>query len=176
MKAIVFGIKKFKSFIGNEGYGFNAELWMDGKKACFVIDDARGGEYHWNWYSKDCEKQFCDYLKSLPVEKVEDDAEAWEKKLYPNGRAWSEEVFMGMLVDQHQNFSSIQRRAKTSTIFTIPSNKKGEYISIKLPFSPETKAKILANPKNAGAKFINEHLSDSGWMEMIGMKPLPIPS
>lgn len=176
MKAIVFEVKKFKSFIGNEGHGFNAELWMDGKKACFVIDEASGGEYQFQWVNRDFEKQFGDYVKSLPVEPLDEDAEDWEKKLYPNGREWSEDVFMAMLTDLHQSFASLKRKAAKSTLFVLPNCQKGAYYSSNLPFSPENKARILSSPKNAGAKFINEHLSDGKWIEMIGMKPLPVPA
>lgn len=176
MKVILFDIKKFKSFIGNEGHGFNAELWMDGQKAAFVIDDASGGEYQWEWYTKAQEDKYNSYVKALPKEQIEPDAEAWEKKMYPDGREISNECFMALIVDAHETLKRIKSKAAKATLFTVPSSKKGEYFAIKLPFSPETKLRVLANPKNAGAKFINEHLIDGGWMEMIGLKPLPVPA
>ena len=42
-------IKGLKSFRGNEGHGFNATLYRDGKKVCFVMDSAQGGEMDFEW-------------------------------------------------------------------------------------------------------------------------------
>ena len=36
-------IKHMKTCIGREGYGFNASLYVDGKKIAFIMDDANGG-------------------------------------------------------------------------------------------------------------------------------------
>lgn len=176
MKAIAFEIKKFKSFIGNEGHGFNADLYMDGQKACFVLDDASGGGMQYQWVNRDFEKKFREYIKALPVEPLKPDAEDWEKKAWPNGREVSDDCFMGALVDRHETFARLSRKAKKSIVFSLPKNKKGEYYSVNLPFSPENKAKLLANPKNAGARIINEHLNDGKWAEIIGMEPLPVPA
>jgi hypothetical protein len=175
MKAIIFEIKKFKSFIGMEGDGFNAELWMDGKKAAFIIDDARGGEFNWNWDSLEMEQKYKGYIKALPIQPLAADAEDWEKEMYPNGQKETDETFLDQLINRHAAFSRIQRAVKKTTLFVTAGSKKGEYFSIKLPFSPENKAKILANPKNAGAKFLNEHIVDGEWATLIGMKSLPIP-
>jgi hypothetical protein len=175
MKPINFEIKKLKSFMGNEGYGFNAELWMDGRKAAFVIDDASGGGFQWHWENELLEQKFHDYVKALPVEKLSDDAEDWEKEMYPNGRELNDECFLAAMVDQHCAGTKIKRAVKKSTLFVLPNSKK-TYFSIPQPFNPETKARILSNPKNAGAKFINDHLEDGEWVTMIGLRPLPVPT
>ena len=46
-------VKGVKSFIGNEGYGFNATLYRDGKAVAFVYDDASGGPVTFEWKDHD---------------------------------------------------------------------------------------------------------------------------
>lgn len=45
-------VKNVKSFVGMEGHGFNCSLYIDGKKVAFVIDEANGGEFHYQWDGK----------------------------------------------------------------------------------------------------------------------------
>jgi hypothetical protein len=61
-------LKKVKTFIGNEGQGLNAEVWVDGVKTCFVIDDASGSiMYDFGpVYNKEKFKELEDYVASLP--------------------------------------------------------------------------------------------------------------
>lgn len=47
-----YSVSKVKTFRGREGYGFNAELQRGGKPIAFVIDEANGGMYHFEW--NDC--------------------------------------------------------------------------------------------------------------------------
>lgn len=44
------GIKKFR---GMEGYGFNADLYRDGKKVALVMDEATGGGLRFEWKQND---------------------------------------------------------------------------------------------------------------------------
>jgi len=46
-------VKGVKSFIGNEGHGFNATLYRDGKAVAFVYDDASGGPVAFEWKDRD---------------------------------------------------------------------------------------------------------------------------
>lgn len=45
----IYTVKGVKSFIGNEGHGFNATLYRDGKAVAFVYDDASGGPVAFEW-------------------------------------------------------------------------------------------------------------------------------
>jgi hypothetical protein len=47
--APVYTVKGIKSFLGREGYGFNATLYRDGKAVAFVRDDASGGPVDFEW-------------------------------------------------------------------------------------------------------------------------------
>lgn len=48
-----YSVKGVKSFIGNEGHGFNATLYRDGKAVAFVYDDASGGPVAFEWKDRD---------------------------------------------------------------------------------------------------------------------------
>lgn len=61
-----YSVKGVKNFRGNEGYGFNATLYKDGKAIAFVIDDANGGCYSYEWKDKDAEAALDAYVKTLP--------------------------------------------------------------------------------------------------------------
>jgi hypothetical protein len=37
-------LKAVKTFLGSDGYGLNANLYLNGKKVAFVLDEGRGGE------------------------------------------------------------------------------------------------------------------------------------
>lgn len=39
-------LKKVKTFRGHEGHGLNAEIWVDGVRTAFVLDDASGSIFY----------------------------------------------------------------------------------------------------------------------------------
>ena len=49
----IYSVKGVKTFIGNEGHGFNATLYRDGKAIAFVYDDASGGPVAFEWKDRD---------------------------------------------------------------------------------------------------------------------------
>ena len=96
-------VAKVKSFIGNEGYGFNADLLADGKKVAFVMDAAWGGEYEFDWVNPEAQAQVEAYVKSLPITPVKPDAPQWERDLYPNGHEPHLDSIVGTLVDEYDS-------------------------------------------------------------------------
>ncbi len=59
-------LKNVKTFRGNEGHGLNADVYVNGIKTCFVIDDANGGMFMYQPYNKEMFKKLEEYVKSLP--------------------------------------------------------------------------------------------------------------
>jgi len=70
-------LKKVKTFQGHEGYGLNAEVWIDGVYCTFVIDDGSGdcldlqhnfrlGSDNHNAMIKERIKLLEDYIATLP--------------------------------------------------------------------------------------------------------------
>lgn len=68
MKAPIITLKNVKTFIGREGYGFNATLYVDGIKTAFAFDDASGGGTDYDVFDKVKFQEVNDYAKSLPKE------------------------------------------------------------------------------------------------------------
>ena len=162
---MLFEIKKFKSFTGMEGPGFNADLHVDGRLAASVIDGGDGGEPHFRWTSKGIEAQVSAHIASLPAEPLEPDAEQWERDMYPNGRTWTLDGFMAMLIDRHETLRSLKRRCSKSILFVMPGMEPGQYFAKKGEFTPESKAAILA--RRPSAQFLNEHLEDGEWESIL---------
>ena len=79
-------IKNYKRFAGHDGQGFEATLYLDGKRAAVISDDGWGGE--WNWgimpnmlpYIEEFRAK-CEALPNMPSEYFEDgigmDATIW---------------------------------------------------------------------------------------------------
>jgi hypothetical protein len=59
-------LKKVKTFTGTDGYGLNADVYVDGVKCFFFIDDAGGGESVHHSYDKELYKKLEEYVKTLP--------------------------------------------------------------------------------------------------------------
>lgn len=73
-------LKKVKTFTGNEGTGLNAEVWVDGIKTAYVIDDASGSiMYDFTVYNKEKFKELEDYADSLPAEPIIIDGKPYER-------------------------------------------------------------------------------------------------
>lgn len=59
-------VKNVVSFIGREGYGFNADLYVNNIKSAFVRDMADGGQTVFEWFD-DTQKAFLNsFVDSLP--------------------------------------------------------------------------------------------------------------
>jgi hypothetical protein len=63
-------LKKVKTFDGREGIGLNADVYVNGEKCFYFLDDASGGESHHYPFNKELYQQLKDYAASLPKEKV----------------------------------------------------------------------------------------------------------
>lgn len=66
----LYTVKGIKIFVGNEGQGFNATLYRDGRAVAFVYDDASGGDVVFEW------KDQADGL-------IEAQVEGFNGKMYP---------------------------------------------------------------------------------------------
>lgn len=65
----LYTVKAIKTFIGMEGHGFNADLYLNNNKIAFVYDDASGGEIHFEFKTPNQETDFQDFaVKKLGSE------------------------------------------------------------------------------------------------------------
>lgn len=129
-------IRKFKSFRGMEGYGFNAELLQSNKPVAFVIDDACGGCLEWQWY------------KDIDVAKVKEElrqspAFIHTRETYPSlGEGEAYDSAMIDIVTTYEETQSLKRWCKTKLVWKLPTDKKGQYGTWKVPYTTEYVAKI----------------------------------
>lgn len=150
-------VKNVKTFQGQEGIGFTADLYLDGKKIALVRDVAQGGGYDYDpiggspeayraW--REIEVKLHAYAASLP--KIADE-------FFPEGLQPNLDMVVDDLVAAFQVEKAYKRKCKTSTIFRTPDQEVGAYYEIKRPFSAELKAHILG--KHPNAEIINERYS-----------------
>lgn len=147
-------VRKFKSFRGMEGYGFNAELVRDGKPVAFVIDDANGGEYRFEWYDHTAAR--------VPVKGINFSGKPFEYQgtpeeailaahcasLPPTESPWTkgefnnvtDDIFVEGIVSAHELAKRLEKVTKTKTIFKVDDK---EY-SINAPYTPAMKASLEA--------------------------------
>ena len=156
-------VRKVKTFTGHDGQGFNAELCRDGKPVAFCTDLANGGEMQIDWYDRKEpkvkiqgwnykdeifeydgtpeEKILKDHCKTLPVEKMD----------WGTIREDASSVVSG-LVDGYENEKKFKRMCKKNTLM---KNKLGIIHSIKIPFTPQIKEKLLQKYPDI-VEFLNE--------------------
>lgn len=60
-----FEIKSLKFFVGDEGQGFNCDLFIDGVKVYHIRDNADGGEFRWDMYDGIKERRLAYDLKKM---------------------------------------------------------------------------------------------------------------
>jgi len=68
--APVITLKNVKTFIGREGYGLNATIYVDGIKTAFIMDDASGGEPDYDVFNEekfDEVKAYCEAQPETPM-------------------------------------------------------------------------------------------------------------
>lgn len=125
-------IKGVTTFIGREGHGFNATLYMNGVKVAFVFDDASGGCIDYQWASPSAQLGVEKYVETLPPTPCPLDAEAWEKTLYPGGfRKVTLDDVMDDLINNHAYQKQLARHKKTCVCFTTGESKPRTYFTIK---------------------------------------------
>ena len=159
-------IKGYKRVRGHDGQGFNATLYVDGKKAAFVDDDGWGGGYQYQWFDQDARLAFAAHVASLPPEKSE---------YFPEGLKPDADIVIGDLIDRVEDEKEHKRMVKlcaTACLFTIKGQRAGAYYVTKVPYNDVSRASILK--RHPDAEFINDHLADGKWKVMVGLeKPSP---
>lgn len=110
MEKCIVTLKNVKSFRGREGHGLNADVYVNGKKCCFIMDDANGGEYRYEVYDKELFKDFEAYAKAQPQYPMEFDGQPYLKEGKP--------VMMDVTIDQliDAEFDRMEREKETKKL------------------------------------------------------------
>lgn len=159
-----FEMKSVKTFKGHEGMqGFEGVLYIDGKKACEIFDDCRGGEFEYRWFDRNLEKVLDDHIKTLP--QIPPDPE----RGLNDPMDMSRDIFIDEMVNAIQNAKEFKKFQKRLS-FKLPDDGYGQYRTAKCLPTPDMKAHF--KKKYPEAVFLDEHPND--FMKIINRtKPSP---
>ncbi len=148
----MYSLRKVKTFIGNEGQGFNAELLRDAKPVAFVIDSAQGGEFEYQWYGGGN----AEMLKLREFAKAQPPVKSGEFTL-----EMDMDLYVGSLLDAYLEDRQKRNWCKTKCVFRLKSDKKGEYRTIPAPRNnPGFIVKCIAGLKEKYGDSIEEILNE----------------
>jgi hypothetical protein len=157
-------LTKIKTFRGMEGQGLNATLMHNGEAIAFVLDDANGGEVHFDFRNpgqtlksfnattnEDAdreEKEFGEYClvwflesggQAERAERHKEFAADWDK---PPHASVAMEYWVNHHVDEALNKRRFDRLSKTRTLFRLVGDKPEVWRTISAPWSPAVQASI----------------------------------
>ena len=124
-------VKNVKSFVGNEGYGFNASVYYKGKRVALAYDDASGGPVVVQWSDKAAEQALQTHLKTLPEV-------PYDYGVVRGAYKVDEGMFVVRLVDRYEEDKQLKRHCKTKTLFRCKGDEDGSWRTVKIPFSKIT--------------------------------------
>ena len=158
-------LKKVKTFQGRDGYGLNAEVWINGVYCTYVIDDGNGGcldfQYNlkigsdnYNAMIKERIKLLEDYIATLPnivSDFTKDDGSPFTYKQ-------DLESYINQLVDDMQNAKEkikfekrIAKLFETAIVIGIPDSDNCKFYRQERPLSA-IKTEILQSYVNSISK------------------------
>lgn len=146
MDTLDYNVKGVKSFLGREGYGFNAILYRGKTKIAFVIDDANGGCYHYDWYDKTEDARLREHCDSLP-----------KQTIYDTEISVDPDMLMSELVDKFENDKRFSRLCKNSTVFRLKGDPKDGYqVYKKVPYNEAMKKLLVEKYGDTIEEILNE--------------------
>ncbi len=172
-------LKKVKTFLGMDGYGLNAEVWINGVKCYFVLDEGSGGEMDFTNEARhttdpakrklieDNCKLLDDYIKTLPPETSNFGGKPFTIKM-------DLPLFIDKLVDEMEteklrkkNERKMEKLFQTALVIGKPDSNKFRYINFKRPLStlplvylqPHVD-KLKRECATSGEQFLNTNLKE----------------
>lgn len=132
-------LKNIKTFRGMEGIGFNLDLYINGVKCMFVINDANGGMYSYehNIDSKNPEliktniELLDDYINLLPPKVFDIEGEKHILR-------YDFDMYIDEKLEEWEKQKEIKKQLKlqtTSILIGVPNDNKYSYFNFKRPLS-----------------------------------------
>ncbi len=144
-----FTVKNVKTFRGNEGTGFDATLYVDGKRVGYVVDSAYGGSYEFH-ITPEAKKALDEYAASLPVvetDMADQTAAGGKFKYQPDA-----EHVIDDLVNRYAAERDLKRSLKSKTLFVKES---GGIYWMRVPYTHAI-GQELRRKWGAGTVILNE--------------------
>lgn len=166
-------LKNVKTFRGHEGIGLNANVYINGVKCLFVIDEANGGEmiYEENIQHKDPKlvsaniQLMDDYIAMLPEQKFTYGDKTFSIKV--NRDIFINDILVEMKKKKNQR--KMEKLMQTAILIGIPNSDRYSYFNFKRALSTIPRTVLQAqvalikfkNCKN-GVVILNTNLADLG--------------
>jgi hypothetical protein len=160
-------LKKVKLFRGMEGYGLNADVWINGVKCLLAIDEGNGGEMDFERYAntevvKANVKLLEDHIKTLPKDK--DGFKVDMGSFIDNVLVKQEEAKV-----KAKNEKRMERLYNTAIVIGVPNADRYQFINYKRPLS-EVPTMLLQRKVNEvqltyckkGVKILNTNFDELG--------------
>jgi hypothetical protein len=149
-------LKNIKTFRGMEGYGLNADLYINGIKCIFVIDEGNGGEflYEENILNKNPKEVadniqiLDDYIASLPPEKYH------EMEIKVNRDIFINNLLVEM--EEAKAKKKLQKLFNTAIVFGKPNGNQYQYLNFKQPLSKYPSLQIAVKVKEIQKKYCTD--------------------
>jgi|TARA_Y100000310_G_scaffold233219_1_gene236079 hypothetical protein len=140
-------LKGVKTFRGEECEGYNADLYLRGKKVAQADEAAQGGPLQWYWMDRQAEALFDSFAKSLPN---------LESQYFPDGLEMDMDLLLGEMVSDFLQERDWKRICRKKTAILLKSHGDGEYATYKQPYSPAFAKKVREWNGNDLVEIINE--------------------
>ena len=169
-------LKSVKTFRGNEGYGLNATLYVDGVKTAFVIDDANGGDIDYEIFNNEKFELLQAYAKTLPAEPIVFNGKTMMTKtadgtetpvlFQPTIDTLVDEVFNEM--EKAKAAKKLEKKMDQYVMWGVPGANSHTEVKFTIPLAqiPTAKLQACINKYMAtfkpGEQFLNTNLNELG--------------
>ncbi|ADY14175.1 hypothetical protein [Sphaerochaeta globosa] len=143
----MYEVKSVKSFMGTEGYGYNCNLYRDGKKVAEVVDTADGGAVNFYWEAKGEAEDFHQYALNLPMIDM--------SKFGLADVPQDIDTAIGGLVDEYENTKRLKALCSKNWVYKFENHKSDEIACFKKNH-PDIRKVIETKYENQIVECIND--------------------
>lgn len=136
-------VKGVKSWTGRDGYGYECNLYRDGKKVARVLNEGNGGQTMFYWADTEAPKVEVthDFYGKEVTRKVSPEEAALLEhvkgmtyEFYGETYDHSDETFVGGLVDEYEEAKQFKRWCRKSVVFRLKGDKEGAWRTMKAKY------------------------------------------
>lgn len=163
-------LKNLKTAGGDETLRFEATLYIDGKRSATVSNGGTGGSHCYYFVDPEARAKFDQLVEQFQTTLLNPNA----NRLYYNlvemlsdlqaaiptySQAHIDRDFViDCLIEQLNEEKQFRRWCKSATVFRLPEDAKGQYRTIKQPYSPRIR-QYLQNLHGQSVEIVNEWIT-----------------
>ncbi len=154
MKSNGYSVVVHKTIRGREGDGYECTLYHNGKKVCYIVDVADGGEA--DIYDEDPTEMVLleAHLATLPERVFK-----WrgaDDNIIESSYKMDIYLFIEELVNDYEEVKALKRICKTKTAFRLVDTPDGEVRTLSVPYDEAVKSHLKAKYGNKLVEICNE--------------------